>query len=88
MTLHMFHESSDLISEGGQEEALWVLLNASSNSQFREAADKNGACLVLANFRSEAREFACALIAPFRCALSARMLSLDESLIRAICIDT
>jgi hypothetical protein len=36
----MFHESSDLISQGGQEEALWVLLYASSNSQFREAADK------------------------------------------------
>jgi hypothetical protein len=54
----MFHESSDLISQGGQEEALWVLLYASSNSQFREAADKNGACLVLANFRSEAHEFA------------------------------
>jgi hypothetical protein len=73
----MFHESSDLISQGGQEEALWVLLYASSNSQFREAADKNGACLVLANFRSEAHEFACALIASPRHALSARMLFMD-----------
>jgi hypothetical protein len=32
--------------------------------------------LVLANFRSEAREFACALIASLRRALSARMLSM------------
>jgi hypothetical protein len=53
-----------------------VLLNASSNSQFREAADKNCACLVLANFRSEAHEFARALIASLRCALSACMLSM------------
>ena len=60
--LNMFRHNLYVIAERGQEEALRVLLSASSNAQFRETADKNGASLVLANFRSETRNHTCAFV--------------------------
>jgi len=77
-----------------------VLLSASSNAQFRETADKNGAPLVLANFRSETRRHTCAFLGGrlfkfislatcfHACAFISYAFREHLSPIRSLCIDT